>query len=176
MLVLGRPGSGCTTLLKVLARTWDSFLEVKGDIHYAGMRAQELPPEFKSEIVYCSEDDSQFPTLLVKDTIDFALKLRRPATFPMNNQHFSAEYTKKLLASVGILHTAKTIVGDSFMQDISGGEQRRVSLAEVLAVNPAVTCWDNPIRGLDSSSAFEFLQLLKKMSVATGMTNVVTLY
>jgi ABC-type multidrug transport system ATPase subunit len=45
-----------------------------------------------------------------------------------------------------------------------------------MAVNPVLACWDNPIRGLDSSSALDFLRLLKEMSRATGMTNVVTLY
>ncbi|KAE8410781.1 P-loop containing nucleoside triphosphate hydrolase protein [Aspergillus pseudocaelatus] len=176
MLVLGRPGSGCTTLLKVLAGTSNSFEAVKGDLHYSGLQAHELAPEFKSEIIYCSEDDIHFPNLLVKDTLDFALKQRRPATLSLNGQLFSAEYTQRILASLGIAHTAKTIVGDSFIRGVSGGERRRVSLAEVLAANPAIACWDNPIRGLDSSSALSFLHLLKKMSMATGMTNMVTLY
>ncbi|KAK1147142.1 hypothetical protein N8T08_001881 [Aspergillus melleus] len=45
-----------------------------------------------------------------------------------------------------------------------------------MTINSTLACWDNPIRGLDSSSALEFLRLLKRMSRATGMTNVVTLY
>jgi ABC-type multidrug transport system ATPase subunit len=51
-----------------------------------------------------------------------------------------------------------------------------VSLAEALAVNPAVACWDNPIRGLDSASALDFLRLLKDVARQTGAANVVTLY
>lgn len=45
-----------------------------------------------------------------------------------------------------------------------------------MTVNSTLVSWDNPIRGLDSSSALEFLRLLKRMSRATGMTNVATLY
>ncbi|PLB44117.1 hypothetical protein P170DRAFT_430033 [Aspergillus steynii IBT 23096] len=176
MLVLGRPGSGCTTLLKTVAKSWDSFAAVKGDIQYAGMSADDIPAALKSEIIYCSEDDQHFPTLPVKYTMDFALKLRHPADSLMPDGAFSEEYTKRLLVSLGIPHTANTIVGDSFTRGVSGGERRRVSLAEVLATNPALACWDNPIRGLDSSSALDFLRLLKRMSVATGMSNVTTLY
>ncbi|KAJ5954284.1 hypothetical protein N7501_008563 [Penicillium viridicatum] len=176
MLVLGRPGSGCTTVLKVIANNRDSFAAVDGEVHYGGIKAQEMSQGLKSEIVYSSEDDLHFPTLPVKDTLDFALRLRKPAKYPGNDAQFAAELTDKLVNALGIAHTKKTIVGDSLTRGVSGGERRRVSLAEAMAVNSTLVCWDNPIRGLDSSSALEFLRVLKRMSKATGMTNVVTLY
>ncbi|KAE8367266.1 ABC-2 type transporter-domain-containing protein [Aspergillus caelatus] len=176
MIVLGRPGSGCTTLLKVIANNRNSFMAVNGDVQYAGIPARDMTGALKSEIIYSSEDDLHFPTLPVKDTLDFALKLRRPKDYPMEDGQFSSDYTKRLLGSLGMLHTSNTIVGDSFTRGVSGGERRRVSLAESMAVNPALACWDNPIRGLDSSSALDFLALLKEMSGVTGMNNVVTLY
>ncbi|KAE8154353.1 ABC-2 type transporter-domain-containing protein [Aspergillus avenaceus] len=176
MIVLGRPGSGCTTLLKVIANNRDSFMAVKGDVYYAGIPAQEITGPLKSEIVYSSEEDLHFRTLSVKDTLDFALKLRRPKGYQMGDDQFSSDYTQRLLGSLGINHTSSTIVGDSFTRGVSGGERRRVSLAETMAVNPTLACWDNPIRGLDSSSALDFLRLLKRMSQVTGMSNVVTLY
>lgn len=82
----------------------------------------------------------------------------------------------RILASLGLSHTCDTIVGDSFVRGISGCERKRISLAEVLAVNAAVTSWDDPISGLDSSSALDFLGLLHDMSRTAGMTNIVTLY
>ncbi|CAD0090187.1 unnamed protein product [Aureobasidium mustum] len=82
----------------------------------------------------------------------------------------------KLLNKFGISHTINTIVGNSFVRGVSGGERKRVSLAEVLTTNPAVACFDNPSRGLDSSSALAFCRLLKDMSRETGMANIVTMY
>lgn len=82
----------------------------------------------------------------------------------------------RILASLRLSHTHDTIVRDSFARGISGSERKRISLAEVLAVNAAVTSWDNPIRRLDSSSAVDSLKLLRDMSQTAGMTNVVTLY
>ncbi|RAK79326.1 uncharacterized protein BO72DRAFT_505409 [Aspergillus fijiensis CBS 313.89] len=176
MLVLGRPGAGCTTVLKIIANTRESFDAVQGEVCYGALRAEEMTDELKSEVVYSSEDDIHFPTLTVADTLDFALKLRKPASLPGRNSRFSAEYTQRLVNALGIGHTKNTIVGDAFIRGVSGGERRRVSLAEAMTINSTLVSWDNPIRGLDSSSALEFLRLLKRMSRATGMTNIATLY
>ncbi|CAG8292267.1 unnamed protein product [Penicillium olsonii] len=176
MLVLGRPGSGCTTVLKVIANNRESFEGVTGDVNYGGIGAQEMKDELKSEVVYSSEDDVHFPTLPVQDTLDFGLSLRKPANSSKKDSQFSLELSDKLLNALGIAHTKGTIVGDSFTRGVSGGERRRVSLAEAMSVNSTLVSWDNPIRGLDSSSALDFLRLLKRMSRASGMTNVVTLY
>ena len=176
MLVLGRPGSGCTTVLKVIANNRESFEGVTGDVNYGGIGAQEMKDELKSEVVYSSEEDVHFPTLPVQDTLDFGLSLRKPANSSKKDSQFSLELSDKLLNALGIAHTKGTIVGDSFTRGVSGGERRRVSLAEAMSVNSTLVSWDNPIRGLDSSSALDFLRLLKRMSRASGMTNVVTLY
>ncbi|PWY92971.1 hypothetical protein BO94DRAFT_487438 [Aspergillus sclerotioniger CBS 115572] len=176
MLVLGRPGAGCTTVLKVIANNRESFEAIQGEVHYGKLRAQEMTGKLKSEVVYSSEDDVHFPTLTVADTLDFALKLRKPANEPGSNAQFSAKYIERLVNALGIGHTKGTIVGDAFIRGVSGGERRRVSLAEAMTVNSTLVSWDNPIRGLDSSSALDFLRLLKHMSRATGMTNVATLY
>ena len=38
LLVLGRPGAGCTTLLKVLANRRTGFADVDGDVHFGSLR------------------------------------------------------------------------------------------------------------------------------------------
>jgi ABC-type multidrug transport system ATPase subunit len=42
VLVLGRPGSGCSTLLRVIANMRESFIKVKGDVTYGGISASEF--------------------------------------------------------------------------------------------------------------------------------------
>ncbi|GME41012.1 ABC transporter pmr5 [Neofusicoccum parvum] len=130
---------------------------------------------YSSEVVYCGEDDLHFPNLSVGHTARFGLHLRGDRD-GASGAEFVEHMTDKLLHSLDIPHTKNTIVGDSFVRGVSGGERRRVSLAESLVSNPVVACWDNPIRGLDSSAALKFLRTLKKVSRATGMANVVTLY
>jgi ATP-binding cassette subfamily G (WHITE) protein 2 (SNQ2) len=177
LLVLGQPGSGCSTVLKIIANERGSYVKVDGDVSYASISAPTMARKYGSEVIYNAEDDIHYPNLKVKHTLDFALRLRRPAKqIDQKNAAFSNEMTDRLLGSLGMMHTKDTIVGNSFVRGVSGGERKRVSLAEVMATNPAVACWDNPIRGLDSSSALQFLRLLKEISTQTRMSNIVTLY
>lgn len=59
---------------------------------------------------------------------------------------------------------------------MSGGERKRVSLIEMLAINAALVCYDNSIRGLDSAVALRYFEVMRELSRATGMTNIVTVY
>ncbi|OJZ80196.1 hypothetical protein ASPFODRAFT_223676 [Aspergillus luchuensis CBS 106.47] len=176
MLVLGRPGSGCSTVLKALANEHDPFVDVQGKISYGNISPSEMSRNFRSETVYASEDDIHFPTLSTQNTMSFAYKLRKPVNLEQSDSEFATQQTQKMLSSLGIAHTKDTIVGDAFVRGVSGGERKRVTLAEALSINSAYGSWDNPIRGLDSSSATQFLRLLKSISTETGMANSVSLY
>ncbi|RAH84602.1 ABC transporter-like protein [Aspergillus japonicus CBS 114.51] len=176
MLVLGRPGAGCTTLLKTLANSHGSFVEVQGQLQYAALSKEEMARRYRSETVYASEEDFHFPTLSVKNTMSFAFQLRKPATEARSDSEFAHQMTEASLKAVGLSHTANTIVGNSFVRGVSGGERKRVTLIEALSVNPTFAAWDNPTRGLDSSSATEFVQLITSLAAQSGMSNAVSMY
>jgi ABC-type multidrug transport system ATPase subunit len=57
LLVLGRPGSGCSTMLKTLAAYTESYRAVEGTISYDGMSPEELRKHHKAEAAYLPEDD-----------------------------------------------------------------------------------------------------------------------
>lgn len=78
----------------------------------------------------------------------------------------------RLLNAFGMPHVADTKVGDAFVRGVSGGERKRVSLAEHLATNAAISCWDNSVRGLDSAVALHYIKVLRELSLSTGMSNV----
>ncbi|KAG9905861.1 putative ABC transporter, partial [Aureobasidium melanogenum] len=176
LLVLGTPGAGCSTTLRAIASDIESFVGVDGQVDYSTIPSAEARKLYKSEIVYNNEEDNHFPKLSVGNTLDYALELRKPAKDEQRKADFKQNMRSKLLDKFGISHTINTIVGNSFVRGVSGGERKRVSLAEVLTTNPAVACFDNPSRGLDSSSALAFCRLLKDMSRRTGMANIVTMY
>ncbi|KAJ5859609.1 hypothetical protein N7534_004886 [Penicillium rubens] len=176
MLVLGRPGAGCSTVLRLIANQRETYQDVHGCVEYGGLSSAEMRTRYRSEVLYCAEDDIHFANLSVKDTMDFAMRVRKPYEHHEPVTQFSQNMTDSILASLGLSHTKNTIVGDAFTRGVSGGERRRISLAEVLAVNPVLASWDNPIRGLDSSSALSFLDLLRAMSRQTGMASAVTIY
>ncbi|KAJ5101248.1 hypothetical protein NUU61_003470 [Penicillium alfredii] len=178
MLVLGRPGSGCTSLLRVLSNDRDSFDEVTGKIHYGSMD-HRTASQFRQQIMFNNEDDLHFPTLTVNRTLKFALRNKVP------NEHHDPSKTPKtfveekrdgILESLGIGHTRKTLVGNEFIRGVSGGERKRVSLAEVMAGQSPVQMWDNPTRGLDSKSAAEFARMLRFEADKNDKTIIATTY
>lgn len=76
-----------------------------------------------------------FPTMKVSETIDFVAGTKLPKGTP-GGEHphvYKTQLTESTLDALGIGHTKDTIVGDEFVRGVSGGERKRVSLAEVLA-------------------------------------------
>lgn len=90
------------------------------------------------------------------------------------------EYIKKmvlLLATVfGLRHTLRTKVGNDFVRGVSGGERKRVSIAESLATRASVGFWDNSTRGLDASTSLEFAQALRVATNLVRSCAVVAIY
>ncbi|KAF4598086.1 hypothetical protein EYR38_006480 [Pleurotus pulmonarius] len=80
LLVLGRPGSGCSTLLKSLANQRGEFHHVYGDVHYDSLSPAQLAKHYRGDVQYCPEDDVHFPTLTVEQTLHFAATTRTPQT------------------------------------------------------------------------------------------------
>lgn len=82
-----------------------------------------------------------------------------------------------LLATVfGLRHTLKTKVGNDFVRGVSGGERKRVSIAESLATRASVGFWDNSTRGLDASTSLEFAQALRVATNLVRNVAVVAIY
>ena len=81
-----------------------------------------------------------------------------------------------MLRMLNISHTKQTLVGDEFVRGVSGGERKRVSIAEMMATRARVQCWDNSTRGLDASTALDFVKSLRIMTDVLGQTTFVTLY
>ncbi|KIW65995.1 hypothetical protein PV04_08207 [Phialophora macrospora] len=172
MLVLGRPGSGCSTFLKVIANQRESFAGVEGTVTYGGISAEEQKKSYRGEVNYNPEDDQHLPSLTVWQTLKFALmnKTRKhdASTIPI--------IIDALLKMFGISHTKGTLVGNEYVRGVSGGERKRVGIAETLATKSSVVCWDNSTRGLDASTALDYAKSLRIMTDISNRTTIVTLY
>ncbi|KAI0401483.1 putative ABC multidrug transporter [Xylaria palmicola] len=178
LLVLGRPGSGCTSLLKVLANMRREFASISGNVRYGNIGHKEAQ-RFRHQIVMNTEDDEHFPTLLVSEVMEFAVgtKLSKRDEKSETSKTGHVEHkTETILGSLGIHHTIDTAVGNEFIRGVSGGERKRVSLAEVMATEASVQCWDNSTRGLDASNAYGFAKVLRRVTDDQHKTMVATLY
>ncbi|KAI5464260.1 ABC-2 type transporter-domain-containing protein [Mariannaea sp. PMI_226] len=178
LLVLGRPGSGCTTLLNTIANKRRGYANVSGDVHYGSMTAEEAK-QYRGQIVMNTEEEVFFPSLTVGQTMDFATRLKVP--FHLPNGATSKEELRKetrdfFLQSMGIEHTHETKVGNEYVRGVSGGERKRVSIIETLTTRGSVYCWDNSTRGLDASTALEWAKGIRALTDVLGFASIVTLY
>ncbi len=180
LLVLGRPGSGCSTFLKVLSNQRFGYEAVDGDVTYGGTDAKTMGKHYRGEVLYNPEDDLHYATLSVKRTLEFALKTRTPGKASRNEGESRADYVKEFLRSVSKLfwieHTMNTKVGNEFVRGVSGGEKKRVSIAEAMITKASTQCWDNSTRGLDASTALEYVQSLRSLTNMAHISTAVALY
>lgn len=172
MLVLGRPGAGCSTFLKAITNNRESFAAVEGDVTYGGIEAERQKKMYRGEVNYNPEDDIHHAALNVWQTLTFALLNK---TKKSEKQDIPV-IANALMKVFGIGHTKYTRVGDEYIRGVSGGERKRVSIAETLASKSTVMAWDNSTRGLDASTALDYAKSLRIMTDITNRTTLVTLY
>lgn len=178
LLVLGRPGAGCSTFLKTLANQCGEYHAVEGQIFYDSFTSKEIHDSFRGDVTYCPEDDIHFPTLTVDQTLSFAVRNRTPATrrLGQTREDYVEDTTAMLMKVLGLYHSKDTLVGSAQIQGVSGGERKRVSIAETLGSAGSLGAWDNSTRGLDSSTALEFVRTLRLITDAKRTTTIVSLY
>ncbi|KFA50638.1 hypothetical protein S40293_04917 [Stachybotrys chartarum IBT 40293] len=198
VIVLGRPGSGCSTYLKALTGELHGLsVGEKSVIHYDGIPLKQMMQEFKGEAVYNQEVlpnlarpsrimlvlipaqvDKHFPHLTVGQTLEFAAKVRTMSGSirGMSHDEFCRYTAKVVMATLGLSHTYNTKVGNDFVRGVSGGERKRVSIAEMMLSGSPLSAWDNSTRGLDSATAFKFVQGLRLASDFGGQSSLVAIY
>ncbi|KAF2856145.1 opaque-specific ABC transporter CDR3 [Plenodomus tracheiphilus IPT5] len=179
LCVLGPPGSGCSTLLKTIAGETHGF-QVSSDsyMNYEGIPPAEMATAYRGEAIYTAEVDAHYPQLSVGDTLYFAALARAPQSVPggVTREQYAEHLRNVVMAMFGILHTINTRVGNDFVRGVSGGERKRVTIAEAALSFAPLQCWDNSTRGLDSANAVEFCKTLRIQCDVFGASTCVAIY
>ncbi|KAH3675589.1 hypothetical protein WICMUC_002678 [Wickerhamomyces mucosus] len=179
VVVLGRPGSGCSTLLKTIASNTHGFhIGEESVISYEGLTPKEIKAHYRGEVVYNAESDIHFPHLTVGQTLKNAAKFRTPRNrIPgVSRDQYAECMTDVYMATYGLSHTKNTKVGSELVRGVSGGERKRVSIAEVSLAGARLQCWDNATRGLDAATALEFIRALRTSADILDTTALVAIY
>jgi ATP-binding cassette, subfamily G (WHITE), member 2, PDR len=115
LCVLGPPGSGCSTLLKVLAgETHGLFVDNDSQLNYKGITAKALATKYRGEASYNAEIDHHLPMLSVQDTLYVAASARASRTLPggISRKEYAKHLADVVMAAFGIAHTRNTRVGN----------------------------------------------------------------
>lgn len=177
--VLGPPGSGCSTLLKTIAGdTHGLNIGEESKLNYNGILPETLRSIFRGEAIYTAEVDQHYPMLSVETTLYFAALARTPYSLPsgISRERYAAHMRDVVMSQLGISHIRATKVGNDFVRGVSGGERKRVTIAEAALSGAPLQCWDNSTRGLDSANAIEFCRTLRTQATVFGVASLVAIY
>jgi ABC-type cobalamin/Fe3+-siderophores transport system ATPase subunit len=159
----GPNGSGKSTLLKLVARVLGAQ---SGEIRFEGTPlAQWSAKEYARRVGYLpQEPDPAFPMR----ALDVVVSGRAPylGRFAWETDR-DWEEARNALALCDAVHLA-----DRDLDEMSGGERKRVFLARVLAGSPRLILLDEPLAALDLSHVQQFSRLLRDVVDRTGCTVV----
>ncbi|KAG0022990.1 hypothetical protein BGZ80_010678 [Entomortierella chlamydospora] len=179
VLVLGRPGSGCSTLLRVLANDRKNYKEIQGEVKYNNLSPKTVQKHYKGEVLYNQEDDFHYPILTVRQTLETATRAKTPrARLPgiETRADFREMLIDMLTKMYGLTRQKETKVGNAFIRGLSGGERKRLSIAEQVATRSSVNMWDGSTRGLDASSALDYVKSLRVSTNLLRRSTFVSIY
>jgi cobalt/nickel transport system ATP-binding protein len=156
--LLASNGSGKTTLLKVLV----GLLKPKaGSVRLWGREVASLK----------QGDICRQVGLVLQNPTDqlFAATVEEDVAFgPRNLGLDDAEVEKRVLESLSLVGALP--LRTRAIHHISFGEQKRVAIAGVLAMGPAVILLDEPTAGLDPAGEAEIMRVLSRLNKERGIT------
>lgn len=161
VVILGPSGAGKSTLLNLLGgmdQATSGSIVIDGE-NIEKYNANEMS-EYRAENVgFIFQFYNILPTLTVLENVEIVRDIvKKPRS------------AKKILKDVGLSkHLTK------FLNQLSGGEQQRVSIARAIAKNPKILLCDEPTGALDSTTGVEVLKLLKKCCDANNGENTVVI-
>lgn len=167
--LMGPSGAGKTTLMMALAGIMPP---ARGRSLINGLDVYERYDAFRGNIGYVPQDDIVYPQLTVYESLYFTARLRLP---PDTTRAEIDAKIRRILEQLEISHTADTLIGDALEKGISGGERKRVNLAQELITEPALLFLDEPTSGLASEDTINVMRLLRGMA-NSGKTVLLTIH
>jgi iron complex transport system ATP-binding protein len=161
--VIGPNGSGKTTLLKILYRL---LAPQKGEILFelVSMKKMDRRDIAKRIAVVAQETQLLFPFSVVETV----LMGRSPYL-----GHLMFESEKDLEIARKAMEWTKILsFSDRLVEELSGGERKRVFIARALAQEPEVILLDEPTANLDIQHQIDFLDLILTLNRERGLTIV----
>lgn len=155
--LLGPSGCGKTTTLRMIAGLIDPTV---GQVYFDDQDVTNLPPNARN-IGFVFQSPALFPHMSVADNIGFGLSVKSRSKAEIKDR---IQEMLKLVDLVGY--------GDRLPRQLSGGQQQRVALARVLATDPRVLLFDEPLSALDRNLRETLKYNILELQRRTGKTAI----
>lgn len=156
VFLVGPSGAGKSTFIKLLLREVEatSGTIILGDTVVNKLKRKDLP-FYRRKIGMVFQDFRLIPTLSVYENVAFAMRVVEAPYREIRKR------VPMALSMVGLSSKFK-----QFPNELSGGEQQRVSLARALVNNPSLLIADEPTGNLDPDTAMEIMSTLDDINKA----------
>jgi cell division transport system ATP-binding protein len=163
LFITGASGSGKSTLLKLLygeerSTQGEVFVNTVG---LTNLRGNELS-KLRRQIGVVFQDYKLIPRRTVSENVAIVLWA----------QGFTRkEVQRRLLPTLKMVGLQEK--ADCFPEQLSGGEQQRVSIARAVVNTPPILLADEPTGNLDPDNSWQVIKILQKLN-SIGITVIVT--
>jgi len=172
-VVIGPNGAGKTTLFKVL--TGELFAD-RGAVMFQGADVTRMSAHQRVHRGFgrTFQVAKVFPKLSVRDNLQIALEARARKGNPIaplskNATKGLLEALERLLADIGLQAQRDTISGT-----LAYGDRKRLEMAMVLALEPAVLFLDEPTAGMSAAERQATVQLLQAVKRQRSLSMLMT--
>lgn len=152
--IVGPSGAGKSTFIRLIYR---EEVPTKGEIIINSQNISDLKdreiPFFRREIGVVFQDFKLLPRLTVYENVAFALEVIEET--PQNIR----KRVMEVLDLVGLKNKAR-----SLPDELSGGEQQRVSIARAIANRPKILIADEPTGNLDPETSWSIMRILEEIN------------
>ncbi|HEY1414112.1 MAG TPA: FHA domain-containing protein, partial [Rhodopila sp.] len=159
--IIGASGSGKSTLMNILA---GRALPSSGTVNLNGTNLHQSFDALKQDIAFVPQQDVLHEQLTLRQALDYAAQLRLPRDTSREQRQSVVETAARGVDLSDRLDTKITL--------LSGGQKKRASLASEILNRPSLLFLDEVTSGLDESTDWEIMRLLRRLA-DEGMTIVV---
>jgi cell division transport system ATP-binding protein len=164
VFIVGASGSGKSTLIKLLLKEIEP---TNGRIIIGGRDLTRLKhnkvPQLRRNVGCVFQDFKLLPSRTAADNVAYALKVQG------ENRASIRRKVPEVMNMVGLAHKM-----GSFPDELSGGEQQRVSIARAVVNHPPLLVCDEPTGNLDPDTSVGIMQLLYRINRAGTTILMVT--
>lgn len=154
VFLVGYSGAGKTSLVKMLLKEIEP---TKGrilidDLDITKLKNREIP-YLRRKIGIVFQDFRLLPNRTIFENVAFAKEIIGAS---------SDEIKKEVTATLNLVGLSDK--ADCYPNELSGGEQQRISIARAIVNNPDIIIADEPTGNLDPDTAWEIMSLLKEIN------------
>ncbi len=154
VFLIGKSGSGKSTLLQLI---YMNLFPQSGNVQVfdydsTSIRKKDLP-DLRKKLGIVFQDFKLLPDRNVYENLAFVLEVTGTGKREIKKRIYTA------LSAVGLSHKQKNMP-----DELSGGEQQRVSIARAIVNEPKLILADEPTGNLDPETSLEILEILKKIN------------